>query len=328
MTSHQRFHETMQFGKPDRIPYFEEGIRKEVIKAWHKQGLSRTTKISDMFQTDQFYEVDLDPFADLHKYPSSPQELSKFKNHLNSSILSQFWNKWQKLRRSLKKKDEVLFLKVHRGFFLSMGVYKWERFMEVITLLIDDPEFVQEVLMIQGEFVANLLDKVLTDMEVDAVILSEPIGGNEGPLISPNMYDNYVLSSYDPVIDIVKQHNIDTLILRTYANIRLLIPSILTHGFNCLWACETNSPAMDYRDIRKEFGRDLRLIGGIDLDALRQGKEAIRKEVEEKVPPLLTDGGYIPIADGRVRREIPFEIYVYYRNILEQIINEKNGTYK
>jgi hypothetical protein len=41
---------------------------------------------------------------------------------------------------------------------------------------------------------------------------------------------------------------------------------------------------MDYRSLRKEFGRDLRLIGGIDLDALRQNKAGIRREIEEKVP--------------------------------------------
>jgi hypothetical protein len=326
MTSRQRFHKTMQFGNPDRVPYFEEGIRKDVIKAWHRQGLSRKTKISDLFQTDQFYEVDLDPFADLHKLPASTKELSKYKDHLNTGILNQFWSQWQKIRRAIKRKDEVLFLKVHRGFFLSMGVYKWERFMEVISMLIDDPDFVQEVLMIQGAFIAKLLDKVLQDMELDAIIFSEPIGGNEGPLISPAMYDKYVLSGYDPIIEIARKQGLDTIILRTYANIRLLIPAILKHGFNCLWACETNSPAMDYRHIRKEFGRDLRLIGGIDLDALRLGKEAIRKEIEEKVPPLIADGGYIPIADGRVRKEIPFEIYFYYRKLLEQMISIENNA--
>jgi uroporphyrinogen decarboxylase len=77
---------------------------------------------------------------------------------------------------------------------------------------------------------------------------------------------------------------------------------------------------MDYRGIREEFGRGLRLIGGIDLDALRQGREAIRREIEEKVPPLLADGGFIPLADGRMRAEIPFENYVYYRRLLEETI--------
>ena len=75
---------------------------------------------------------------------------------------------------------------------------------------------------------------------------------------------------------------------------------------------------MDYRDLRHEFGHDLRLIGGIDLDALRQSKEAIRREVEEKVPYLVADGGYIPLADGRIRKDILFDHYIYYRRILEE----------
>ena len=79
---------------------------------------------------------------------------------------------------------------------------------------------------------------------------------------------------------------------------------------------------MDYRSIRKEFGKDLRLIGGIDLDVLRQDKEAIRREIEEKVPPLIADGGYVPLADGRVRKDIPFENYLYYRRLLEEVISK------
>jgi uroporphyrinogen decarboxylase len=76
---------------------------------------------------------------------------------------------------------------------------------------------------------------------------------------------------------------------------------------------------MDYRDLRREFGRDLRLIGGIDLDTLRRDKEAVRREVEEKVPPLVADGGYVPLADGRVRADVPYENYVYYRELLQKV---------
>lgn len=76
---------------------------------------------------------------------------------------------------------------------------------------------------------------------------------------------------------------------------------------------------MDYRDLRREYGRDLRLIGGIDLDVLRYNNETIRREVEEKVPELVTDGGYVPLADGRIRKDISFENYVYYRRLLEQV---------
>jgi hypothetical protein len=96
---------------------------------------------------------------------------------------------------------------------------------------------------------------------------------------------------------------------------------IMKWGFNTLWACEVNIEAMDYQTIRKAFGKELRLIGGIDLDALRKSKEDIRKEIEEKVPPLIADGGYIPVADGRVREDVPFENYVYYRELLEKFTN-------
>jgi uroporphyrinogen decarboxylase len=94
---------------------------------------------------------------------------------------------------------------------------------------------------------------------------------------------------------------------------------MLKWGFNCLWACEVNIEEMDYRNIRQEFGRELRLIGGIDLDALRRDKDTIRSEIEEKVPPLVADGGYVPLADGRVRSDVPYENYVYYRELLQKV---------
>jgi hypothetical protein len=36
----------------------------------------------------------------------------------------------------------------------------------------------------------------------------------------------------------------------------------------------------------------------------------------------LKQGGYIPLADGRVREDVPFENYVYYRQLLERVTKE------
>ena len=166
-----------------------------------------------------------------------------------------------------------------------MGIHAWNRFTKVIETLIFDPELVRESMSIQGEFAAKLTERVLRMVEVDAIVFSEPIGGNDKPLISPRMYEEFVLRSYEPILAVIRQYGVKTIIFRTYANARVLIPSLLKWGFNCLWACEVNVAAMDYRDLRGEFGRDLRLIGGIDLDALRSGKEAIKREIEDKVPP-------------------------------------------
>lgn len=210
-------------------------------------------------------------------------------------------------------------LYVHRGFFLTLDVHNWRSFTDAMMLLMDRPDVVRKRMQIQGEFAARLTERVLADVEIDAAVFSEPVGGSDRPLISPAMYEEFVLKNYKPIIEVLQQHQVPTICLQTYANARILIPAILKWGFNCLWACEVNLDAMDYRSLRKEFGRKLRLIGGIDLDALRRDKAAIQKEIEEKVPPLIEDGGFIPLADGRVRADVPFENYVYYRRLLEKI---------
>ncbi len=109
----------------------------------------------------------------------------------------------------------------------------------------------------------------------------------------------------------------------TYANARVLLPAVLAAGFDALWACEVETTAMDYLDLRREFGPRLGLIGGIDLDVLLRDEDAIRTEIESKVPALLAQGGYVPLADGRVRENVPFERYAYYRRLLESVTRER-----
>jgi hypothetical protein len=37
------------------------------------------------------------------------------------------------------------------------------------------------------------------------------------------------------------------------------------------------------------------------------------------VPPLLEEGGFIPLADGRVREDVSFNNYVFYRKLMESV---------
>jgi hypothetical protein len=324
MTSRGRFLEVMRLGQPDRVPYFEEGIRDEVIHVWQGQGLSGRRELIKDFPSDvrEQMELDLDPHPELKKWPTTEKDLDFFRQHLNPDDPKRFSGNWKRRVRNWRHREHVLMLYVHQGFFLSMGVGSWQRFYDVMTQLVDNTNLVREMMLAKGRFAAALTEKVLRDVNVDAVIFSEPIGGNEGPLMSPGMYEDIVLKSYQPVLDVLHRHGVEIIVFQTFANARILIPSILKWGFNGLWACEVNIEAMDYRSIRKEFGRDLRLIGGIDLDALRSSKADIRKEIQAKVPPLLNEGGYIPLADGRVREDVSFENYCYYRELLRSVIEK------
>ena len=318
LNNRQRFNKIMNFQDVDRVLYFEEGIRSEVLKTW---GITRAAFLKK-FNVDHREEIipDLDVIPSFKTWPSTIDELSELRKRLNPFDS-------RRLPKDLKSKakywnisDYPLILRVHRGFFLSMGVYDNNRFLDVLHLLMENPKFVNEYMKIQGEFAAALANIVLEQVKVDAVYFSEPIGSNVSSLISPQMFEEFILENYKPLLKICNKFNIQTKIFLTYANSSVLIPSILKYGINCLWACEVNCEEMDYLRLREKFGHKLRLIGGIDLDSLLKDKNAIKKEIVRKVPSLVEQGGYIPLADGRVRTNVPFENYAYYRKLIGEII--------
>jgi len=322
MTSRERFLETMRLGWPDQAPCFDEGIRPEVIREWQSQGLSRENDLYRIVSMDrkETLETNLYPIPDIKDWPKNMHQLEGFRERLDPFDEKRLPKEWSQKVEGWRHREHALMLYVHEGFFLTMGVEDWQRFLEVMYLLVDQPDLVRKMMQVQGEFAAILADKVLQEVEIDAAIFSEPIGGIDQPLLSPAMYEDIVLNSYTPVFEVLRQYGVETIIFQTYANARILIPLILKWGFNCLWACEVDIEAMDYSRLRQEYGRDLRLIGGIDLDAIRQGKQAIRQELMTKVPPLLETGGYVPLADGRIREDIPLENYLYYRKLLNEIV--------
>ncbi|MCK5646907.1 MAG: hypothetical protein KAH97_09015 [Anaerolineales bacterium] len=322
MNSRQRFLETMALGSPDHAPLFKEGMRSSVFNIWEKQGLRREQDLATIFNYDLREEIEPDhyPIPDIRHWPETIKQLEEFKRHLNPDHRRRLPKNWRRKVREWKNRQSALILRVHIGFLLTLGVEDWGRFSEAIRLTIDDPDLIHGMLRVQGEFAASLTKRILQEVEVDAVLFGEPISSSHGPMISPQMYEDFALPSYEPILDVVEAFGVKNIILRTYANSKVLFPSIVQTRINCLWACECDDPSMDYRLLRREYGRDLRLIGGINSNVLLADKKAIRKEIEDKVPPLLEEGGFVPLLDGRIREVVPYENYKYYRQLLEEIV--------
>ncbi len=313
----------MRYAAVDRVPLFEEGIRTEVIEVWRSQGLGHADDLHDLFSFDRYEMIDpeLKPHPAPRAWPDSISELGSFAGLLDPDDPSRLPEDWPDRLRSWRNRDYPLMLSVCDGLFLALGVDGWQTFSEVAQRLACEPQLASAIMQIHGAFAAGVAERVLNDVgELDAAVFMEPLCDNHGPLISPRMYEKFALKNYQPIFEVLHRHGVKTIILMTWANARLLLREALKYGFNCLWAYEVNTNAMDYRDLRREFGRDLRLIGGIDLDRVREGEHAIRPEIVEKVPRLMADGGYIPLADGRVREDVPYGNYVCYRRLLEKVV--------
>jgi len=320
MDDRQRFYESLHYGAPDRLPYFEEGIREDTLETWEKQGHPVGAEAQENFNSDGLEElkIDLIPVPGFRSLPKTLGELESLEKHLEGMQLSKVLPDWSDQIERLRERDHVLMVRAHEGFFLTMGVEESRTFTRLMYQIMDEPDFVRAFMGIMGRYAARLTEEMLHQVEIDALVFSEPIGGNHGALISPQTYESLVLPSYEPLLACARENGIGTLICRTYANIKALIPSLLKWGIDCLWACEVEQAVMNYPCLRETYGRELKLIGGIDLDALLGGPGAIRAAIEA-VAPLTEEGGYIPLADGRVRADLPYENYHYYRELLKTL---------
>lgn len=311
----------MRYGKPDRVPYLEEGLRDDVLERWHAQGLPQDADLAQLFHLDARERIpaNFGPMPGVQRWPTCMAEVEALRPHFNPDTPGRLPADWDDRVAAWRTREHILEMPLHQGLFLSLGVNDWARLEEMLYQIMDAPEVVRGILELYGDLVSGLAERILRDVQVEFATFSEPIGGNDRPLVSPQVYEDVVLPGYARIVETLRRNGVGTIVFLTYANARVLLPAVVRAGFNCLWACETEAGAMDYREIRREFGRDLRLIGGIDLDALLRGKAAIRQEMEAKLPPLLADGGYIPLADGRVRVTVPYENYVHYREMLEEL---------
>lgn len=283
-----------------------------MLEQWREQGLPAGADLSELFHLERLERVELDlgprppaPDQSVIARPRSRQQLRELRRQLDADDAQRLPDNWRERVQRWREREHALALPIHRGFFLTLGVEHWNRFEEVLYLAKDDPALVGDIMQLHGEFAARLADRVLGEAEVDCLLFSEPIGGSDRPLLSPEVYGDLVLPSYKSIIATARRYGVATVVLATYGNIGVLLPDLIEAGFNCLWAMEVETEAMDYLALRKRFGRELRLIGGIDLDVLYRDEESIVGELERRVPPLLDQGGYVPLVDGRVRANVP-----------------------
>ena len=107
---------------------------------------------------------------------------------------------------------------------------------------------------------------------------------------------------------------IDVIMVDSDGNVNKLIPLWLDAGINCIYPNEV-AAGMYVDELKKEYGKALLLVGGIDKRVLATNKDSIKKEVD-RILPAYESGGYIPAVDHSVPPDVPFENYLFYHNYL------------
>lgn len=181
----------------------------------------------------------------------------------------------------------------------------------------DYPDMVEDMVETCCQLVEDFLDQVLPHIDFDFASGWEDICFKNGPIVSVPFFRDVVVPRYKRISKKLRAAGIDLWYTDCDGDVRPILPYLLEGGINCLFPFEVNSSGHP-REILEEYGKELRIMGGVDKMKLAEGKEAI-KEYLETLVPLVERGGYIPFCDHRCPPNVKPEDYLYYLDLKEKM---------
>ena len=182
----------------------------------------------------------------------------------------------------------------------------------------DDPAWFEEMVTTMADIVVAVLQKVLaTGARFEAGAFWEDMCYNAGPLLSPAHFKQYLVPQYHRITDLLNRHGVDIVWVDCDGCIDALIPHWLDAGVNTMFPIEVGTWQADPVAMRRQYGQDLRLMGGFDKRILGASPGAIDAEIA-RLTPLVEEGGYIGFCDHRVPPDVPLAHYVHYLERVRQ----------
>jgi len=242
---------------------------------------------------------------------------NEYKKRLDPDTPERWPKDWKAYCAERNRQDTPTLL-LFSGFF---GVLReWAGLERLLYWFYDDPRLVEEMMDQVLYLDMGVARRVVKDLRVDFVRFWEDMAYKSGPLISPAMFQKFMLPRYKVITDFLHSNGIDILHVDSDGNIEALIPIWLKEcGVNFPWPLEV-AAGMDAVALRKKYGKDLIMAGNIDKRAFLKGKDAIREEVMSKVPFLCKTGGFFPGLDHAIPPDVPFENFKYFINLLREIV--------
>lgn len=228
--------------------------------------------------------------------PSDPERVSP----MDSAVVAQ----WTDTDR-----DHILYLP---GGSLYGWIRNWLGIENVSYVVYDDPAWFEEMVVTIADCTVGVLSRALEcGARFDACGFWEDMCFNTGPLLSPEKFKQVLVPQYRRIAELLRKHGVDVVWVDCDGKIDALIPLWLEAGVNCVMPVEVGTWDGDPVRFRKEYGRDLLIMGGFDKHILARTKEDIVREIQ-RLTPLVDEGGYIPFCDHRVPPDVPLENYLFY----------------
>jgi uroporphyrinogen decarboxylase len=181
----------------------------------------------------------------------------------------------------------------------------------------DYPDMVEDMVETVCLLIEDGLDQVLGKIDFDLASGWEDICFKSGPIVSVPFFKEVLLPRYKRIGRRLRAAGIDIWYTDCDGDIRPLLPLWMEAGLNTMFPFEVNCSGHP-AELLNEYGRELRIMGGVDKLALGEGKEAIKRYLET-LAPLVERGGFIPFCDHRCPPNVREEDYLYYLDLKEEM---------
>ncbi len=188
----------------------------------------------------------------------------------------------------------------------------------------DEPEMLKDIAQFMVDVYKKQLESIFKIVTPSLVFFEEDLSGKNGPLISADIFDEFVAPYYRQIIPFLKEQGVANVFMDTDGNFTLLIPSILEAGIDGVLPVDVNA-GVDIVEVRRQYPT-LKFFGGFNKLCITEGKEAIEEELE-RLTPVIKQGGCIVCTDHQAAPHTSLEDYKYYvKRLKETMAQYRNSS--
>lgn len=178
----------------------------------------------------------------------------------------------------------------------------------------DEPELMHRMNRDLTDYYLRALDRLLPVFQPEFMTFAEDMSYNLGPMISKELFDEFLLPYYRELIPVLKQAGVRVLI-DTDGDVEPLIPWFREAGIEGVLPLERQA-GVDVNRIRRN-DPDWIMIGGYDKTIMHLGEEAMRREFD-RLLPAMQSGRYIPSVDHQTPPDVSLSQYRTYVSLLRE----------
>lgn len=337
MNSRERIKRMYEHREADRVPVIDDPWRG-TLRRWRSEGMPENVDWEDYFGVDKIgaFQVDISPgyeerileendryaivtsnWGVTMKQFKEEDSTPEFLDYRVSDALA-----WEEAKKRMTLEDERIpwdLLKntlpqwqaegrwIRAVFWFGFDVtHSWMMGTEnTLIAMMEEPELVTDIFDTYLKNNIALYNRIWdAGFRFDEMFWYDDMGYKGTTFFSPQMYRELLQPYHKKAVDWAHDHGIVAQ-LHSCGDISTLVKDIVATGVDALNPLEVKA-GVDAVKIKKEYGDRLVLRGGINA-VNWSDKDAVLAEIDEKVPVLMENGGFIFSSDHSIPNSVSLE---------------------